>query len=96
MELFKLLISGSTIDFLGVSVASGDIDFIVAMGESVDVGTPSDGTVAASKLSSTYYMENPTSYSDITITSGRNALVAGPITVTGTLTIPASSTMVII
>lgn len=89
-------ISGSTIDFLGVSVASGDIDFIVAMGESVDVGTPSDGTVAASKLSSTYYMENPTSYSDITITNGRNALVAGPITVTGTLTIPASSTMVII
>lgn len=89
-------VSGSTIDFNGVSVASGDIDFIIAMGESVDTGTPSDGTVAASKLSSTYYMENPTSYSDITITSGRNALVAGPITVTGTLTIPASSTMVII
>ena len=39
----------STIDFNGVSVASGDIDFIIAMGESVDTGTPSDGTVAASK-----------------------------------------------
>ena len=58
-------VSGSTIDFNGVSVASSDIDFIIAMG-------------------------------DITITSGRNVLVAGPITVTGTLTIPASSTMVII
>ena len=40
-------ISGATIDFDGVSVASGDIDFIVAMGENVDVGTPSDGTITA-------------------------------------------------
>ena len=34
-------VSGATLDFGGVSVASGDIDFIVAMGENVDVGTPS-------------------------------------------------------
>ena len=42
-------VSGATIDFGGVSVASGDIDFIVAMGENVDVGTTSDGTVTVSK-----------------------------------------------
>ena len=46
-------ISGATIDFLGVSVAAANIDFIVAMGENVDVGTPSDGTISAAKLSST-------------------------------------------
>jgi len=46
-------VSGATLDFGGVSVASGDIDFIVAMGENVDVGTPSDGTVTVDKLSAT-------------------------------------------
>ena len=50
-------ISGATIDFLGVSVAAANIDFIVAMGEDVDVGTPSDGTVSAAKLSSTFYAD---------------------------------------
>ena len=47
-------ISGATIDFGGVSVASGDIDFIVAMGENVDVGTPSDGVITAGPVSYTH------------------------------------------
>ena len=89
-------VSGSTLDFLGVSVASGDIDFIVAMGESVDVGTPSDGTVTSSKLSSTFHHENPVTYSDLTIAASKNSVVAGPITVTGTLTVGSGSTLVII
>ena len=89
-------VSGATIDFNGVSVASGDIDFIVAMGESVNVGTPSDGTIATSKLSSTFYLENPTSYTDLTITSGRNAMLVGTVTINGTLTVPANSTLVVI
>ena len=89
-------VSGATIDFNGVSVASGDIDFIVAMGESVNVGTPSDGTIATSKLSSTFYLENPTSYTDLTITSGRNAMLVGAVTINGTLQVPANSTLVVI
>ena len=89
-------VSGATIDFNGVSVASGDIDFIVAMGESVNVGTPSDGTIATSKLSSTFYLENPTSYTDLTITSNRNAMLVGTVTINGTLTVPANSTLVVI
>ena len=89
-------VSGATISFNGVSVASGDIDFIVAMGESVDVGTPSDGNITAGKLSSTYYMENPTSYGDLTITSSRNAMVTGPVSITGTLTVSSGSTFVVL
>lgn len=89
-------ISGATIDFLGVSVAAANIDFIVAMGEDVDVGTPSDGTVSAAKLSSTFYSENPKTYSDITISSASNGMAAGPITITGTLTIPAGSTFTVV
>ena len=89
-------VSGSTIDFGGVSVASGDIDFIVAMGESVDVGTPSDGTVTSSKLSSTFHHENPTSYSDLTIAASKNSVVVGPVSVSGTLTVGSGSTLVVI
>ena len=89
-------ITGATIDFLGVSVAAANIDFIVAMGENVDVGTPSDGTISAAKLSSTFYTENPITYSDITVSASSNAMAAGPVTITGTLTIPSGSTFVVV
>ena len=89
-------VSGSTLDFQGVSVASGDVDFVVAMGESVDVGTPSDGTITNSKLGSTFFLEHPKSYSDFTVSADKNCLVAGPITVTGTLTVSSGSTMVVV
>jgi hypothetical protein len=89
-------ISGATIDFLGVSVAAANIDFIVAQGENVDVGTPSDGTISAAKLSSTFYTENPITYSNITVSASSNAMAAGPVTITGTLTIPSGSTFVVV
>jgi len=89
-------VSGATLDFGGVSVASGDIDFIVAMGENVDVGTPSDGTITVDKLSATYYSENPTTYSTLTMNASKNGLIAGPVSFTGTVTIPAGSTLVIV
>ena len=89
-------VSGATIDFLGVSVAAANIDFIVAQGEDVDVGTPSDGTVSAAKLSSTFYAENPKTYSNITVSASSNAMAAGPISITGTLTIPSGSTFTVV
>jgi len=89
-------INNATIDFLGVSVAAGNIDFIVAQGEDVDVGTPSDGTVTAAKLSATYYAENPVTYSNITVSNSTNAMVAGPVSITGTLTIPSGSTFTVV
>jgi hypothetical protein len=89
-------ISGATLDFLGVSVAAANIDFIVAQGADVDVGTPSDGTVTAAKLSATYYAENPLTYSNITVSASSNAMVAGPVSITGTLTIPSGSTFTVV
>ena len=89
-------VSGATLDFGGVSVASGDIDFIVAMGENVDVGTPSDGTVTVDKLSATYYSENPVTYSALTMNDNKNGIIAGPVSFTGTVTIPSGSTLVIV
>ena len=89
-------INGATIDFLGVSVAAANIDFIVAQGVNVDVGTPSDGTVSAAKLSATYYAENPVTYSNLTVSNNTNAMVAGPISITGALTIPSGSTFTVV
>jgi len=89
-------INGSTLDFLGVSVAAADIDFVVAMGQSVDVGTPSAGTVDSSKLSTNFYVENPVTYSNISIVSGNNAMAAGPITISGTVTDPSGSTFTVV
>ena len=89
-------VSGATLDFGGVSVASGDVDFIVAMGENVDVGTPSDGTVTVDKLSATYYSENPVTYSTLRMNASKHGIIAGPVTFSGTVTIPSGSTLVIV
>ena len=45
-------ISGSTLTFSSALSSSDSIDFILAMGEPLLVGTPSDGTVNADKLAS--------------------------------------------
>ena len=89
-------VSNATLDFNGVSVDSSNIDFVVAMGESVDVGVPSDGTIATSKLSGTFHLENPTTYTDLSITSGKNAMLVGVVQINGTLSVPANSTLVVI
>ena len=87
-------VSGSTITF-SESVASGDV-FILSMGEAITLGEVSDGVISTSKLHSTFYVENPTSFSDLTISSSKNSVIAGPISVTGTLTVSNNSTLVII
>ena len=43
-------VSGSTLTFSSALTSSDSIDFILAMGEPLLVGTPSDGTVVANKL----------------------------------------------
>ena len=43
-------VSGSTLTFSSALTSSDSIDFILAMGEPLLVGTPSDGTVTSAKL----------------------------------------------
>ena len=43
-------VSGSTIVFDSALTSSDSIDFIMALGDVLDIGTPSDGTVTSSKL----------------------------------------------
>ena len=45
-------VSGSTITFSSSLTSSDSIDFIIALGNVLDVGTPTDGTVTNAKLAS--------------------------------------------
>jgi hypothetical protein len=43
-------VSGSTITFASALTSSDSIDFIVALGDVLNIGTPSDGTVSTAKI----------------------------------------------
>jgi len=43
-------VSGSTITFASALTSSDNIDFIMAMGDVLNIGTPSDGTVTTAKI----------------------------------------------
>lgn len=58
-------VSGSTITFSSTLSSSDSIDFIIALGNTLDIGTPSDGTVTNAKLAQD-------------IISGETALTATP------------------
>jgi len=87
-------VNGSTITF-SESVAKADV-FILSMGEAVTLGEVSDGVITASKLHSNFYVENPTAFADLTISASKNSVIAGPISVSGTLTVGSNATLVII
>ncbi len=88
-------ISGSQITFTSAPLSSDNFSGRV-LGNSKDIGTPTDGTVSSSSLSSTFFMTNPQTFNNISIASGKNAMAVGTITVSGTLTVPSGSTFVII
>ena len=88
-------ISGSTITFSSAPLASDSFSGRV-LGNSKDIGVPTDGTVSSSSLSSTFFMTNGQTFNDISIASGKNAMAVGTITVSGTLTVPSGSTFVVL
>ncbi len=45
-------VSGSTITFSSALTSSDNIDFIMALGDVLNIGTPTDGTVSAAKIAS--------------------------------------------
>jgi hypothetical protein len=88
-------ISSSQITFSSAPLASDSFSGRV-LGNSKDIGTPTDGTVSSSSLSSTFFMTNGQTFNDISIASGKNAMAVGTITVSGTLTVPSGSTFVVL
>jgi hypothetical protein len=66
------------------------------LGEILNIGTPSDATVSASSLSSSFFVKNNQTLTGLSLTGSENALLVGTVTVSGTITIPSGSTVVIV
>ena len=88
-------ISGSQITFSSAPLSTDNFSGRV-LGDSRDIGTPTDGTVSSSSLASTFFMTNGQTFNNVAIASGKNAMAVGTITISGTLTIPSGSSFVII
>ena len=89
------VISGSQITFSSAP-ASSDTFFGTILGNTFDIGTPTDATVTAGSLSSTFFVKNSQTWSSISMAGSTNGALVGPVTVSGTITIPSGSTFVIL
>ena len=88
-------ITGSQITFTSNPSAS-DTFFGTVLGDVYDIGTPSDGSVSAGSLGSTFFVKNNQTWSNINMTGSNNGALVGPVTISGTITIPSGSTFVIL
>ena len=88
-------IAGNQITFSSAP-ASSDTFFGTILGDTFDIGTPTDSTVTAGSLSSTFFVKNSQTWSSISMAGSTNGALVGPVTVSGTITIPSGSTFVIL
>ena len=88
-------ITGSQISFSS-NPASSDTFFGTVLGDVFDIGTPTDATVTAGSLSSTFFVKNNQTWSSLSMAGSTNGALVGPVTVSGTITIPSGSTFVIL
>ena len=88
-------ITGSQISFSS-NPASSDTFFGTVLGDVFDIGTPTDSTVTAASLGSTFFVKNSQTFTSISMAGSTNGALVGPVTVSGTITIPSGSTFVIL
>jgi len=88
-------ISGSQITFTS-NPASSDTFFGTVLGNTFDIGTPTDATVTAGSLATTFFVKNNQTWNSISMSGSNNGALVGPVTVSGTITIPSGSTFVIL
>ena len=88
-------ISGSQITFTG-NPASSDTFFGIVLGDTFQIGTPTDGTVSAGSLSTNFFVKNAQTLTSLSMAGSTNGALVGPITISGTITIPSGSTFVIL
>ena len=88
-------ITGSQISFSS-NPSSSDTFFGTMLGDTFDIGTPTDATVTAGSLASTFFIKNNQTWTSINMSGSNNGALVGPVTVSGTITIPSGSTFVIL
>jgi hypothetical protein len=97
-------LNNATITFTSALVNGTDvIDYIISMGETGIAQTVSDGTINANKLADSVALSSTpirvntnTISSSHTIASGSNAFVAGPITISNSVTIVVNGTFTVV
>ena len=94
-------VSGSNITFGAALAASDVVDFIIVMGEVGNVQSVTDNSIGATKMASDMVADhtpirvnNNSVDTNVTITSTKNAMAAGPLTLNATLTINGTMTVV--
>ena len=88
-------ISGSQITFTG-NPASSDTFFGIVLGNTFDIGKPTDATVGAASLSTDFFVKNAQTLTSLSMAGSTNGAIVGPVTISGTITIPSGSTFVIL
>ena len=88
-------ISGSQITFTG-NPASSDTFFGIVLGNTFDIGKPTDATVGAASLSTDFFVKNAQTLTTLSMAGSTNGAMVGPVTISGTITIPSGSTFVIL
>ena len=94
-------ISGSTITFTEALTDADTIDYVLVMGNNLDTGTPSAGSVQAAQMSNTLFRDplriNDDSIdSDITIGTTERAMVAGDISVANGVTLTVNGVLTVV
>ena len=87
--------SGSQITFTG-NPASSDTFFGIVLGNTFDIGKPTDATVGAASLSTDFFVKNAQTLTSLSMAGSTNGAMVGPVTISGTITIPSGSTFVIL
>ena len=89
------IISGSQITFTS-NPSSSDTFFGTVLGNTFDIGTPTDSSVTAGSLASTFFIKNAQTLTSLSMAGSTNGAMVGPVTISGTITIPSGSTFVIL
>ena len=88
-------ISGSQITFTE-NPASTDTFFGIVLGNTFDIGKSTDATVGAASLSTDFFVKNAQTLTSLSMAGSTNGAMVGPVTISGTITIPSGSTFVIL
>ena len=94
-------ISGSNLVFAEALTTSDTIDFIVALGDVFDVGSVSDGTITASKVSSNLIrngirINTGTLSTNTTIAASERGVIGGSLTVDNGVTLTINGELTIV
>jgi len=94
-------INGSNLVFAEALTANDTIDFIIALGDVLDIGTPSDGAVTANKISSNVLrngirINTGTLSTNTTIAASERGVIGGSLTIDNNVSLTINGELTIV